>query len=461
MALKTGIVWFRRDLRLEDHPALFLALQECERVACVYIDTGANDEYTAARAWLRRSLGALGDAIAERGGRLHVLAGDPLSLLPRLADALGCAAVYASRLHEPQADADDARLAALLRRDGRVLRRLGGRVLTDSDALLTRSGTPFRVFTPFLRAAREHWRARRLPAPARIPALALPPVTEFAPQVIAAPVPAWDAGFWADGWTPGEHGARQRLTAFLARIDGYAQARDHPALDASSRLSPHLAFGEVGPDAVFAAASALDSVGAGKFVAELAWREFAYYVLAHWPHTPQANFNARFDGLPWQRNPAHLRAWHAGRTGVPIVDAGMRQLRQTGWMHNRVRMIVASFLCKHLGIDWRRGADWFRRTLIDADLASNTLGWQWVAGTGVDAAPYYRIFNPVLQSRKFDTEGTYIRRWLPELAGLPPADIHAPWERGHRLRDYPAQPLIDMGHGRARALAAFAAMRAS
>lgn len=458
--MSSGIVWFRCDLRLADHPALHRAMQECDALACVYIDAPGEDGEDASRAWLRRSLEALGEALAARGGALHVLRGDPATLLPRLAETLDARAMYASRLHEPEADARDERIAATLRRDGRAFIRLGGRLLTDDDAVMTRAGTPFRVFTPFQRAARPTWRPRPLPAPVRIPGISMPALSWLRPHRIPAPRPAWDAEFWT-AWVPGEQGAALRLAEFLPRLPRYAEDRDLPAQALTSRLSPHLHFGEIAPGAVLSAIEARPGEGADKFTAELGWREFAYYVLAHWPHTVRENFDPRFDGMAWTRDEAAFDEWRTGRTGVPIVDAGMRQLWRTGWMHNRVRMIAASYLAKHIGIDWRRGAEWFRRTLVDADLASNTLGWQWVAGSGVDAAPYYRVFNPVLQSRKFDPAGDYIRRWVPELSALPAGQVHAPWESGHAPRGYPARPVVGPGEGRARALAAFAALKGS
>lgn len=223
-------------------------------------------------------------------------------------------------------------------------------------------------------------------------------------------------------------------------------------------MSPHLHFGEIAPAAILSRVAGSTNEGARKLIAELGWREFAYYVLQHWPQTVEDNFDARFDGMQWRNDPAALDAWQRGMTGVPLVDAGMRQLWHTGWMHNRVRMVVASYLTKHLGIDWREGAKWFLYTLVDADIASNTMGWQWVAGSGVDAAPYYRIFNPVLQSRKFDPDGAYLREWLPELAHLDAKAIHAPWEQGIRVSGYPAEPIVGLAEGRAWAQQAFAAL---
>ena len=457
--MNTGVMWFRRDLRLADQPALQQALLECESVLTVYIDDDAGDEADASRAWLRRSLEALGQDIAARGGMLHVLRGDAEALIPELVDVLGARHVYASRLHEPEADARDDRLARRLREQGVSFRRARGRVLTDAGDVQTKGGSAFRVFTPFFKAAEPTWRPRSLPAPDRVPAAALPETMARYRARIDAPTPAWDAGFWGM-WTPGEAGAHARLDAFIDHhLRDYARQRDLPAVDATSRLSPHLHFGEIAPAAILSRVAGDTSEGARKLVAELAWREFAYYVLQHWPQTVTGNFDARFDGMRWCDDPAALAAWQRGMTGVPLVDAGMRQLWYTGWMHNRVRMVVASYLTKHLGIDWREGAKWFLYTLVDADIASNTMGWQWVAGSGVDAAPYYRIFNPVLQSRKFDPAGDYLRQWLPELAHLDAKAIHAPWEQGIRVPSYPARPIIGLAEGRAWAQDAFAGLK--
>ena len=449
--MNTGIVWFRRDLRLADHPALERALQSHDALLLVYIDED-DAPYSASRAWLRRSLAALAADIAMRGGELHVLAGDAEVLLPRLAADACASAVHISALHEPDADARDARIARRLSADGVAMRRAGGRMLTDADAVRTRTEAPYRVFTPFFKAALPTWRHRPRPAPERLACIGLPASLADAKRAIAAPKPAWDAAFF-DRTLPGEAGAHARLRAFLDGLDAYPEHRDLPALDATSLLSPHLHFGEIGPGQVLQAARERGGPGAGKFIAELGWREFAYYVLQHWPASASGNFNPKFDTLPWRSDPAGLRAWRQGCTGVPLVDAGMRQLWRTGRMHNRVRMVVASWLTKHMGIHWREGAAWFLHTLVDADLANNALGWQWVAGTGVDAAPYFRIFNPVTQSRRFDPLGDYIRRWLPELAGLDATAIHAPWEAGIVVPGYPRRPIVDPAQGRADALA--------
>ena len=449
--MNRGIFWFRRDLRLADNPALSRAIQSHDDVLFVYIDEVEPGSHDASRAWLGKSLSALAADIERRGATLHVLAGDPKVLLPRLAAASGAEAVHVSSLYEPQSDARDAELAALLSRSGVTMRRAGGRLLTDADQVRSKSDAPYRVFTPFFKAALPTWNYRPREAPERIAGVALPAALTDAVIRIAAPTPRWDLGFWRT-WSPGEASARDRLHAFLDCMDAYPDERDRPGVDATSRLSPHLHFGEISPGHVFDAARARGGAGADKFIAELGWREFAYYVLRHWPDSLSGNFNPRFDTFPWRQDSAGLEAWKQGRTGVPLIDAGMRQLWHEGWMHNRVRMVVASWLTKHMGIHWKEGAAWFMHTLVDADIASNTLGWQWVAGTGVDAAPYFRVFNPVTQSRKFDPSGTYLRRWLPELAGLGDASIHAPWEARRAIPGYPDTPVVDLDAGRRMAL---------
>ncbi|MEF9978060.1 MAG: deoxyribodipyrimidine photo-lyase [Thermomonas sp.] len=455
--MNRGLFWFRRDLRLADHPALERACQSHDALLLVYVDDDAQGVFDASRAWLRHSLELLGEDIRQRGGELHVLVGDPEALIPALAVETGATAVHISALHEPDTDARDARIAATLAGQGIAMRRASGRLLTDADAVLTQSSTPFRVFTPFHKTARPTWRHRPRAAPERLDCVPLPSSMVGAVATIEAPRPRWDTGFW-ETWSPGEAAALARLDDLLPRLAAYPDARDVPAVEGTSRLSPHLHFGEIHPGRIFDVVQQHGGNGADKYIAELGWREFAYYVLHHWPASIRDNFNPKFDAMPWRDDPAGLEAWRRGRTGVPLVDAGLRQLWHEGWMHSRVRMVVASYLTKHMGIDWRQGAAWFMHTLVDADLANNTLGWQWVAGTGVDAAPYFRIFNPVTQSRRFDPQGSYIRRWVPELRGLGDAAVHAPWEQGLRVEGYPAMPIVDLSRGRDDALARLAAL---
>lgn len=447
-----GIFWFRRDLRLADNPALERACKSHDALLLVYIDDAASQPYSATRAWLRKSLAALAADIQRAGGTLHVLAGDPEVLIPSLAKASGAAAVHISALHEPDAEVRDTHIATTLAEQGVAMLRAAGRLLTDADQVRSKTDAPYRVFTPFLKTALPTWRYRPRAASAHLNCFALPSGFVRMDASIEAPSPAWDSGFWQT-WQPGEAQAIRRLHGFLEHLDAYPEDRDRPGIDGTSRMSPHLHFGEISPGRILDAARARGGAGMDKFIAELGWREFAYYVLQHWPDSNSQNFNRKFDDLPWRDDAQGLDAWKQGRTGVPLVDAGMRQLWHEGWMHNRVRMVVASWLAKHMGIHWLEGAAWFAHTLLDADIASNTLGWQWVAGTGVDAAPYYRIFNPVTQSRKFDPRGDYIRRWVPELRTLGDAAVHAPWEADVTAPGYPSRPIVDLAAGRAAALA--------
>ena len=473
--MAVALVWFRDDLRLDDQPALRAALERGWLPLPVYIhapdEEGAWRPGAASDAWRRRSLEALSAELERRGSRLLVLHGPSLGTLQALAALSGAEAVLWTRRYEPAIEQRDAKIKRSLREAGLHAESFNGALLFEPWEVATKQGDPYRVFTPFWRAARAAWREPGTwDAPARLPS----PDEAGAPHgvplddVLPAPRPHWDTGFW-QRFTPGGAGARQALAHFIGEsFRGYAAARDMAAEPATSRLSPHLHFGEISIQRV--AASVLDAGDAvpaadrDRFLAELGWREFAHHVLHHFPHVPERDFDPRFEGFRWAGpSPAKLQAWREGRTGVPIVDAGMRELWHSGWMHNRVRMIVASWLTKHLRLHWEHGARWFWDTLVDADLANNTQGWQWTAGTGVDAAPYFRVFNPVTQARKFDPEGAYIARWVPELAPLPAQARFAPWEHPDLLRRlapaYPRQPQVDLAAGRQAALDAFAASR--
>lgn len=469
-----ALVWLRRDLRLDDQPALRAALEAGHVPVPVYLhapeEEGRWAPGAASNAWLHRSLAALDADLRARGSRLLLRRGPSEAALAALVRETGAVAVYWNRRYEPATQPRDAAIKRRLREAGVEVASFNGSLLFEPWQLATGQGTPYKVFTPFWRSARAHW---RLPpcwdAPARLPS---PPALpgEALDALALAPAPDWDRGFWRS-WQPGESGARELLQAFIDdALRGYREQRELPDRTGTSRLSPHLHFGEIAPWRICAA---LQSAGGGTtlaaerdaYVRELGWREFAYHLLHHFPHTPDHNLDARFDRFEWAPADANaLHAWQAGRTGIPIVDAGMRELWATGYMHNRVRMIVASLLCKHLRQHWRVGARWFWDTLVDADLANNTLGWQWVAGTGADAAPYFRIFNPVAQARRFDPAARYITRWVPELAPLPVAQRFAPWEHPQALAalapSYPAQPIVDLAQGRAQALESHARMRA-
>ncbi|MCZ8132444.1 MAG: deoxyribodipyrimidine photo-lyase [Steroidobacteraceae bacterium] len=479
--MSTALVWFRRDLRLADHPALEAALAEHAHVVPVYVHSPDEDgEWragAASRWWLHHSLAALDASLRERGSRLVILRGPVLDALAGLARATGARAVRWNRVYDPGGIARDKRVKEALREQGLAVDSTNGSLLFEPWTVKTGAGDPYRVFTPFWRSCQRELGSRPppRPAPLRLPLPAGAPdglplaALELLPRV------RWDAGL-AAAWQPGEAGAAARLGAFCdAGLADYPEGRDRPARSATSRLSPHLHFGELSPRQALAAASAAaaGTTGAGvaagveSFLRELGWREFAHHLLFHYPHTLAGPMDARFAALPWRDDASALEAWQRGRTGYPIVDAGMRELWHTGWMHNRVRMIVASLLTKNLGVHWLEGQRWFHDTLVDADLANNALGWQWVAGCGADAAPYYRIFNPMLQTERFDPERAYVRRWVPELARVPDKWIHQPWaapadvlsRAGVRLgTDYPA-PVVEFKASRDRALETFRQLR--
>ncbi len=478
--MSATLLWFRQDLRLQDNPALTAALKKGGPVLPLYIlDDGAEGDWPAggaSRWWLHHSLAALDASLRERGSRLLLAKGESGAVLKLLLRQTGATSVYWNRRYEPAGIARDKKLKAALAADGVEVKSFNAALLFEPHTIRNKAGGPFQVFTPFWR----HCQALPIEAPEKLPAGDFPAPSKWPAQASLAdlellPKIKWDAGL-ATTWEPGEAAALKRLRKFATGgMSAYDEQRNLPAVDGTSALSPYLHFGEVGPRQIWAAVRAQSKAsgvfpahrGAQVFLNEVGWREFAHHLLFHFPQTPRQPLREEFAAFPWQRNRRQLRAWQKGLTGYPIVDAGMRQLWATGWMHNRVRMIVASFLVKHLRISWQEGAAWFWDTLVDADLANNTLGWQWSAGCGADAAPYFRVFNPFLQGAKFDPEGTYVRRWVPELGGLPAGFIHQPWEApmdvlaeaGVTLgRTYP-QPMVDHGEAREAALAAFKGLR--
>jgi len=472
-----ALLWFRHDLRLSDHRALDAALAGGRRVLPVFVlDDEAAGEWAhggAARWWLKGSLESLSRSLAARGAPLLLAKGRAETIVPALAAAIGAAEVHAGRGYEPWARDQSRRVHEALQGDGRGLVLHTTAILREPHGFESGSGKPYAVYSPFaktLLAAGDP--PPPLPAPDRIPGVEPPAGGETLGSLGLYPVkgePDWAKGFGAL-WQPGEEGAAARIARFTARALGrYDSDRNLPGIEGSSGLSPHLRWGEVSPVQVWHAARAAGAApGATEtFLKEILWREFAYHLLWHRPEMPKRALRQEFDAFPWAPDSTLLEAWQRGRTGYPIVDAGMRQLWQLGWMHNRVRMIAASLLVKHLMQPWQAGEAWFHDTLVDADLASNSASWQWVAGCGTDAAPYFRVFNPVLQGEKFDPEGAYVRRWVPELAKLPAAYIHKPWEApagilsacGIRLGNTYPRPVVDHAEGRARALAAFAALK--
>ena len=445
------IIWFRQDLRLRDQAAVAAAAAAGPVIAVYVLDESriVRQPGGATRWWLHHSLAALDESLKAHGGRLLLLRGESAKVLAKLVAETGAGAVHAIRQPEPWWPLIEADVPRLHLHDGARL--------VPGGLLRTQAGDAFRVFTPFWRALQAHG-APPLPAPppARMDFAQAPEGERLESWNLLPTRPDWATGF--SDWQPGETGAQARLEAFLPGVGAYAGRRDYPSETATSRLSPHLHFGEISPADAWHRAD--EAGNAGSWLRQLAWRDFAHETLVQFPKSATRPHRPEFDRLPWTdtsggEGAASLKAWQQGRTGYPLVDAGLRELWQTGWMHNRVRMVVASFLAKHLMIDWREGERWFWDTLLDADLANNAMGWQWVMGSGVDSAPYYRIFAPLTQSAKFDA-GAYIRRFVPELSKLPDTAIHGPFERG--WNGYPP-PVVDHAFARARALAAYEGLR--
>ena len=467
----TAIVWFRRDLRLADNPALAAACAEHERILPVYVHAPDEEDAwapgAASRWWLHHSLAALSAALKREGGYLHIRAGDTLASLVAMCRAAGATAVYWNRRYEPAAIERDKHIKAALREQGIEAKSFNAALWVEPWQVATQQDGPYRVFTPFWRAIRPRLSPEE-PLPVPPLRFATAKDDESSASLELLPRIRWDQGMH-ETWTPGEQGALEALEVFADdALGGYARLRDLPARPSTSRLSPHLHYGEISPRQVHhflhrdaQGRAAKHRPDLEPFLRELGWREFAHHLLFHFPETPTKNFNQGFASFRWaEPDQALLDRWRHGRTGIPLVDAGMRELWHTGWMHNRVRMVVASFLTKNLRQHWREGAKWFWDTLVDADLANNTLGWQWVAGCGADAAPYFRVFNPVAQAQKFDPEGDYLRRWLPELKDAPVPLLHEPWKDAALLSrsGYPA-PMVDLAESRSEALGVYQAMR--
>ncbi len=478
--MSKAIVWFRRDLRLGDNPALRHAVDEFDQVLLAYVHAPAEEGDWAPGAasnwWLHYSLAAHAGKIRERNGRLIIRAGESLTALKKLAGDFNADAVFWNRLYDPATVQRDKKVRQGLEDAGLETQSFAANLLFEPWTISTKQDDPYKVYTPFWKACMQEpgpeeplAAVRALREPSRYPSSVALEDLALLPEF------DWDDGLQAE-WTPGEDGAGARLDRFLeAAIDDYPKARDYPGVEGVSRLSPHLHFGEISPRQIWHAvtgmsASARSEKGADKFLKEIGWREFAHHVLYHFPKTPDEPLYEKYADFPWRESHAALlKAWQRGQTGFPIVDAGMRQLWVSGWMHNRVRMIVASLLVKNLRIPWQKGARWFWDTLVDADLANNTLGWQWSAGCGADAAPYFRIFNPVTQSAKFDGSGAYLRKWVPEIAALPDRWIHEPWNAPEEVckeanfrpgKDYP-EPVVDLKESREAALAALQAIKDS
>jgi deoxyribodipyrimidine photo-lyase len=459
--------WFRRDLRVDDNTSLFRASRDADRVLPVFLldDHYASDPNVgpARLRFLRESLEELGASLARLGSRLVVRSGPPSRALPALVAEVGASAVYANFEIGPYPESRDREVRDALEEAGTKFVLFPDALLIEPDAIATDSGAPYTVYSPY---ARKWFAAEKKPPLPEAAQRECPPV----PGVPLDRVAAW-RNLAPEPESPrgGEAAGRQLLSAFVrGPLETYENDRDFPAREGTSRLSPHLHFGTISPRTILAAVSDPGARGgARKFLSELAWREFFHHLLFHFPAVAEESFRPEFRGFPWRADEGAFAAWRAGRTGYPFVDAGMRQLGRTHWMHNRARMAAASFLTKDLHLDWRLGEKWFEHELADADLASNNGGWQWVAGTGADAAPYFRILNPTLQSERFDPDGAYIRRFVPELARVSRARIHEPWkmtaseqsEAGCRIGvDYPA-PVVDHARERETALRLFESLR--
>jgi deoxyribodipyrimidine photo-lyase len=471
--VKNTIVWFRQDLRLRDNPALIAACEQGHILPVYIADTTIPDQFSiggASKWWLHHSLQALNNSL---NGQLRFFRGDPETILLELQKQSRATGVYWNRCYEPWRIEKDSRIKALLKEQDVEARSFNGSLLWEPLNVLKDDGTPYRVFTPYYKRGCLNNTPPRYPeaAPGQITTADITLDSLSLDELGLMPAINWYQTM-ESMWHPGEEGASDRLSRFIQQAAlKYQSQRDIPSVEGTSKLSPHLHFGELSPNQVWYAIK--DQFGEEltldltKFLAELGWREFSYYLLYHVPGLPTDNFNPRFNAFPWQNDPDKLTAWQRGQTGIPIIDAGMRELWQTGYMHNRVRMVVGSFLVKNLLIDWRKGAEWFHDCLLDADMASNSASWQWVAGCGADAAPYFRIFNPILQGEKFDKEGLYVRHYCPELKDLPKKYIHKPWQAPEDIlklagvelgKDYP-EPIVDLAASRKAALDAFAAIK--
>lgn len=465
------IFCFRNDLRISDNPGLTAACETGQPVLTCFIQDDIIPQNwcrgSASRWWLHHSLCSLQVSLKKIGGHLVLRTGSWIEEMLQLVSQVHACAVYWSRAYEPHAVKAEIDLHHRLLEKGIVSKRFGGYLLFEPEKIRTRLGDPFKVFTPFWKACQQQQNlSLPLDKPNKINFYQAEVFSESLKNLCLLPTnPDWSAGLY-ETWKPGEEGAWKQLDNFYDEIANYKHSRDFPAISGTSKLSPHLHFGEISPRQIWhyfhsgIILAGKNPIGVESFFRELGWREFCYHLLFHWPYIPEQPFRKQFVKFPWKKDTVMIKAWQQGKTGFPLVDAGMRELWHTGWMHNRVRMIAASLLVKNMLQPWQIGEKWFWDTLVDADLANNAAGWQWVAGSGADAAPYFRIFNPVSQSEKFDSEGIYIRKWVPELYKLSNQYIHAPWaapaaelkKAGIEIgMDYP-KPVVDHLITRKRAL---------
>ncbi|MCL4104498.1 UNVERIFIED_CONTAM: hypothetical protein GTU68_047460 [Idotea baltica] len=473
------IFWYRQDLRVQDLPGLAAAAATGRPIIpCYVLDEKSPGEWkvgAASRWWLHHSLCSLATDLSSLGGQLILRRGEALQTLSELAQQTGAQDIYCTRMYEPWATELESRLHRHFDSSGINFKRFGGALLFEPETISNLSGLPYKVFTPFWRRCRA---APEVATPKSLPDSLIWGDKKTSGDALqdwnlCPQSPDW-AAQWTEQWTPGSDGANEKLKIFLQQgINNYSEGRNHPDLNCTTHLSPHLHYGEISPREIWhtvrhtAASQPQLEAEVDKFLSELGWREFSHHLMHHFPTIPEQAFKEVFRRFPWMADEEKLYAWQMGQTGYPMVDAGMRELWHTGYMHNRVRMIVASFLTKHLLIHWRKGADWFWDTLLDANLANNSSGWQWAAGSGADASPYFRIFNPITQGKKFDGEGHYIRRWVPELANLPARYLNSPWEAPEDVlhsagvilgKNYP-HPIVDHKAARESALAAYAFLK--
>lgn len=460
----TTIVWFRQDLRIEDHPALFEAIKSKNKVVPLYIfpEEGSGWQMGGAqKVWLEGSLKRLLQELETLNLYLTIRKGRPLEVLKKVIYETKARQVYWSRRYEPSGIKEDTEIKAQLTDEGLLVKSFNGRLLQEPWNVFNKQNKPFQVFTPFYKHSLTlDPPAEPLPKPPKGEGIKLESDTlDLLPKI------QWDKGIRA-AWEPGSRAGQKLLDLFVKEKESdYKELRDRPDLLGTSRLSPYLHFGELSPRQIYHAAK--KNSHSEPFIRQLYWREFAYQLLYHFPFTPEKPLQEDWNRFRWNESESHLKAWQKGLTGYPLVDAGMRELWTTGWMHNRVRMVVGSFLVKDLLINWLEGAKWFWDTLVDADLANNTLGWQWVGGSGADAAPYFRVFNPVLQGEKFDPKGDYVRKWVPELKDLEDKYLHAPWTAPDLLlrsagiilgKTYP-RPIVDHAKAKDEALLRYAELR--
>jgi len=474
---KKALMWFRQDLRQIDNPALHAAAEFDEILPVYIIDESCPSNAVSGAAsnwWLHHSLVSLSKSLNDK---LLVLRGNAAELIIQLAEEYNVDAVFWNRQYDLWQIQRDTKLKEKLKTNNVIAKSFNGSLLWEPMDVLKKDGTPYKVFTPYYRKGCLHRTSPRLPLPKPSIKAYISQTQDMQSsinQLSLLPTIKWDTSFY-EHWHPGEKGAADNLQDYIeGPADNYQEGRNIPSVKGTSRLSPHFHFGELSPNQAWYAV--LDSVDGNienkdidVYLSELGWREFSHYLLFHWPTINTENFNHKFNAFRWLDDPASLRDWQFGKTGIPIVDAGMRELYQTGYMHNRIRMVVGSFLVKNLLIDWRQGERWFWDCLLDADMAANSASWQWIAGTGADASPYFRVFNPILQGEKFDKEGLYVKKYCPELSKVPSKFIHKPWEAPSNIlnacgvvlgKNYP-KPIVDLKASRQRALDAFSASKES